>query len=62
MLHKRSFRAYFKSMGAVFTLPCDSFLVSEYLSYLHYAKNSYFVLASVFSSLKWVMILFPILL
>ena len=59
VLHYRSFRAYFKSKGTVFTLPCDSILVSEYLSHLHSAKNSYSVLASVFSALKWVHDIIP---
>ena len=39
--------------------PAIVFLVSEYLSHLHSAKNSYSVLASVFSALKWVHDIIP---
>lgn len=54
VLHYKGFRNYCKSKGIVLTLPCDSFLISEYLSYLQDAKNSYAVLSLAFSALKWV--------
>ena len=54
VLHYKGFLKYWRSKGVIVTLPCDSLLISEYLLYLQDAKNSYTVLSSSFSALKWV--------
>ena len=54
VLHYKGFLKYWRSKGNIVTLPCDSLLISEYLSYLQDAKNSYAVLSLAFSALKWV--------
>ena len=54
VLHYKGFLKYWRSKGIIVTLPCDSLLISEYLSYLQDAKNSYAVLSLAFSALKWV--------
>ena len=54
VLHYKGLLKYWRSKGIVLTLPCDSLLISEYLSYLQDAKNSYAVLSLAFSALKWV--------
>ena len=53
------FSVYLKSRGVKLVLPCDSLLVSEYLSYLHETKRSRAVLLSAFCALKWVHDLIP---
>ena len=55
----RYFSVYLKSRGVKVVLPCDSLLVSEYLSYLHETKRSHAVLLSAFCALKWVHDLIP---
>ena len=48
VLHYKGFLKYWRSKGIIVTLPCDSLLISEYLSYLQDAKNSYAVLSLAF--------------
>ena len=48
-----------KSRGLRLVLPCDSLLISEYLSILHETKKSYAVVLSAFCALKWVHDLIP---
>ena len=48
VLHYKGFLKYWRSKGIIVTLPCDSPLISEYLSYLQDAKNSYAVLSLAF--------------
>ena len=55
----RCFSVYVKSKGVILVLPCDSLLVSEYLSYLNETKRSYAVVLSAFCALKWVHDLIP---
>lgn len=55
----RCFSVYLKSKGVILVLPCDSLLVSEYLSYLNETKRSYAVVLSAFCALKWVHDLIP---
>ena len=55
----RCFSIYLKSKGVILVLPCDSLLVSEYLSYLNETKRSYAVVLSAFCALKWVHDLIP---
>ena len=59
LLHYKGFLKYWRSKGVIVTLPCDSLLISEYLSYLQDAKNSYAVLSLAFSALKWVHDIIP---
>ena len=59
VLHYKGFLKYWRSKGIIVTLPCDSLLISEYLSYLQDAKNSYAVLSLAFSALKWVHDIIP---
>ena len=47
VLHYKGFLKYWRSKGIIVTLPCES-LISEYLSYLQDAKNSYAVLSLAF--------------
>ena len=53
------FCLYMKSRGLRLVLPCDSLLISEYLSILHETKKSYAVVLSAFCALKWVHDLIP---
>ena len=55
----RCFSVYLKSKGVILVLPCDSLLVSEYLSYLNETKRSYAVVLSAFCTLTWVHDLIP---
>ena len=55
----RLFCLYMKSRGLRLVLPCDSLLISEYLSNLHETKKSYAVVLSAFCALKWVHDLIP---
>ena len=48
VLHYKGLLKYWRSKGIIVTLPCDSLLISEYLSYLQDAKNSYAVLSLAF--------------
>lgn len=59
LLHYKGFLKYWRSKGIIVTLPCDSLLITEYLSYLQDAKNSYAVLSLAFSALKWVHNIIP---
>ena len=60
VLHFIGFLKYWRSQGIIVTLPCDSLLISEYLSYLQDAKNSYAVFSLAFFALTWVHdIIFP---
>ena len=59
VLPYKGFLKYWRSKGIIVTLPCDSLLISEYLSYLQDAKNSYAVLSLAFSALKWVHDIIP---
>lgn len=59
VLHYKGFLKYWRSKGIIVTLPCDSLLITEYLSYLQDAKNSYAVLSLAFSALKWVHNIIP---
>ena len=51
VLRYKGFLKYRRSKGIIVTLPCDSLLISEYLSYLQDAKNSYAVLSLAFFAL-----------
>jgi len=54
----RLFCLYMKSRGLKLVLPCDSLLISEYLSNLHETKKSYAVVLSAFCALNGSMISF----